>query len=409
MLIPKKGDGQEGSVVGLTIGVIVVFWIVIGNAFTIYGLLRFKPPRNSSGSERRRRITYHYLFSNAVADLLIGIIVTPLALYQEFNEWPSAVPCKFWITLDITCCTASCLSLMIISLDRWFTCKRPIPPKWYTDRRADQVIVIVWIISVTVSALTVHSVDEENQLMLRSRLFNQSDSMRWECVASFSPFYAICSATVSFIIPGIIIVVSNIGIITVSAKLNERNRKRMLSSPAGMLKRKNPRAAQQIAANDRLGPLFSISEPLCSKAPSLDVSKALSSSEKNRRERRLNRTCTLISICFVFCWLPFSILQSVRSVFPSTFDGVNIIFDITIWLGWGNSALNPAEEFYSESWRGVLYLDSPDEVEFERRKRHKWPDSTKIPDDRQCAPALAGQKARKKKIARHSIRPKQGC
>lgn len=123
------------------------------------------------------------------------------------------------------------------------------------DRRADQVIVIVWIISVTVSALTVHSVDEENQLMLRSRLFNQSDSMRWECVASFSPFYAIwlvfldsngfhyllSSATVSFIIPGIIIVVSNIGIITVSAKLNERNRKRMLSSPAGMLKRKNPR------------------------------------------------------------------------------------------------------------------------------------------------------------------------
>ena len=64
----------------------------------------------------------------------------------------------------------------------------------FQDKRADQVIVFVWIMSVTVSALTVHSVDEDNQLKLRSRLFqNQSDNtvLRWECVASFSPFYAI--------------------------------------------------------------------------------------------------------------------------------------------------------------------------------------------------------------------------
>jgi len=62
----------------------------------------------------------------------------------------------------------------------------------FLDKRADQIILFVWIVSVTVSALTVTSVDEDNQLKLRSRLFqNQSDNMRWECVASFSPFYAI--------------------------------------------------------------------------------------------------------------------------------------------------------------------------------------------------------------------------
>jgi len=54
---------------------------------------------------------------------------------------------------------------------------------------------------------------------------------------------------VSFIIPGIIIVVSNIGIITVTAKMNERNRKRMLASPAGMLKRKNPRLNLKLSKN----------------------------------------------------------------------------------------------------------------------------------------------------------------
>lgn len=66
-----------------------------------------------------------------------------------------------------------------------------------------------------------------------------------------SPYKCTCysSATVSFIIPGIIIVVSNIGIITVTAKMNERNRKRMQASPAGMLQRRNPRWHSELFFN----------------------------------------------------------------------------------------------------------------------------------------------------------------
>ena len=47
------------------------------------------------------------MFSNAIADLLIGVIVTPLALYQETIGWPMAFPCEIWIAIDVACCTAS--------------------------------------------------------------------------------------------------------------------------------------------------------------------------------------------------------------------------------------------------------------------------------------------------------------
>ena len=30
---------------------------------------------------------------------MIGIIITPLALYQENNGWPNELPCTWWVGL----------------------------------------------------------------------------------------------------------------------------------------------------------------------------------------------------------------------------------------------------------------------------------------------------------------------
>ena len=115
--------------------------LIEGNLTTIYGLIYFKPHKKSTGSDRRRRITFMYLLSNAVADSLIGCVVTPMALYQENNGWPAKFSCQLWVGIDVACCTASCLSLMVISLDRWFNTVRPIPPMWYNDRFPHYIII----------------------------------------------------------------------------------------------------------------------------------------------------------------------------------------------------------------------------------------------------------------------------
>lgn len=71
-----------------------------------------------------------------MADFLIGIFVMPLALYQDFYQWPDEISCPVWIAIDVTCSTASCLSVMLISLDRCFICIRPISPHWYREQTA---------------------------------------------------------------------------------------------------------------------------------------------------------------------------------------------------------------------------------------------------------------------------------
>ena len=77
-----------------------------------------------------------YEFSNSMADVLIGSVIMPIGLYQECYGWPPSLNCKAWVAVDIICCTASCMSLMTISMDRCFVCIKPIPPRWYDDKTA---------------------------------------------------------------------------------------------------------------------------------------------------------------------------------------------------------------------------------------------------------------------------------
>ena len=113
----------------------IVIWIISGNGMTIYAIIRLMPSKTCNMSLRRKRCTFMFLMSTALADFVIGAFIAPLGLYQATNnEWPSVVPCSIWKALDVTCCTASCYSIMMISLDRWLACVKLISPRWYTDR-----------------------------------------------------------------------------------------------------------------------------------------------------------------------------------------------------------------------------------------------------------------------------------
>ena len=100
----------------------IVIWIIMGNILCCYGLIRFRPPPSSRSADQRRRITLQYLLSNVLADLCIGLVVTPLALFQDVFYWPFPGLCWLWVSFDVMCCTASCLSLMPWNhIDRFLT------------------------------------------------------------------------------------------------------------------------------------------------------------------------------------------------------------------------------------------------------------------------------------------------
>ena len=82
---------------------------VIGNALVIAAILR----------ERHLRSVGNYLvFSLALADLLVAILVMPLsAVYIVTGEWTmGAAFCDLWTVADVLCCTSSILHLLAIAV-----------------------------------------------------------------------------------------------------------------------------------------------------------------------------------------------------------------------------------------------------------------------------------------------------
>lgn len=96
--------------------------------------------------------TNYFLMSLAVADLLVGLLVMPIALVTILynSNWPLPESlCPIWLFLDVLFSTASIMHLCAISLDRYIAIKKPIQHSQYKSRaKAMLKIALVWIISI---------------------------------------------------------------------------------------------------------------------------------------------------------------------------------------------------------------------------------------------------------------------
>lgn len=64
--------------------------------------------------------------------------------------------------------------------------------------------------------------------------------------------------------------------------------------------------------------------------------------KKMTLEIRAAKTVAIVTLCFIFCWLGFSVIYLLKA-FPSCHNNCipEIAFSICFWLGYANSALNP--------------------------------------------------------------------
>lgn len=101
------------------------------------------------------RGTTHYFVANlAGADLLLGATVLPFSASLEVVSYWSfgQLMCDVWAAMDVLCCTASILSLCVISVDRYIGVTRPLQHSTIlNERRVGCIIVGVWVLSVTIS------------------------------------------------------------------------------------------------------------------------------------------------------------------------------------------------------------------------------------------------------------------
>nr|AWJ68172.1 putative dopamine receptor 3 [Hirudo verbana] len=142
-----------------------------------------------------RTLTNYYIFSLAVADIMVAVLVMPLNVYVETNNgrWDLGdILCDTWVAFDVMCCTASILNLAAISVDRYVAVTRPLQyVKHRNSKRAFIVLAITWIISAGVSSPIALGMNYTKHRALTPHIcaYYNSDFLIYSSVCSF---YAPC-------------------------------------------------------------------------------------------------------------------------------------------------------------------------------------------------------------------------
>uniref|UniRef100_A0A671Q5E1 Histamine receptor H2b n=1 Tax=Sinocyclocheilus anshuiensis TaxID=1608454 RepID=A0A671Q5E1_9TELE len=111
-------------------------------------------------SRRLHQISSCFILSLAVTDLLLGLLVLPLSAMLELRNgrWPlGGVFCNIYISLDVMLCSASILTLLAISVDRYLAISNPFCyPRRVTPRRVAITLTAIWTCSLAVSFVSIN-------------------------------------------------------------------------------------------------------------------------------------------------------------------------------------------------------------------------------------------------------------
>uniref|UniRef100_A0A8C1TPN3 Adrenoceptor alpha 1Ba n=1 Tax=Cyprinus carpio TaxID=7962 RepID=A0A8C1TPN3_CYPCA len=312
----SAGNGTEPSSfslsralpLGMVLGAFIVFAIV-GNILVILSVV----------CNRHLRIPTNYFIINlAIADLLLSTTVLPVSATREIlNYWVfGRIFCDIWAAVDVLCCTASIMSLCVISIDRYIGVRYPLQyPSIVTEKRALLAMLGVWILAFVISI---------GPLLGWKEPPSEDETV---CLITEEPFYALFSSLGSFYIPLAVILAMYFRVYIV-AKRTTKNLE------AGVMK-------EHMDSNEltlRIHYKGSQTQDDCSKGhmrSSLTV-KLL----KFSREKKAAKTLGVVVGMFILCWLPFFLALPIGS-FNTSLRPPETFFKVIFWLGYFNSCLNP--------------------------------------------------------------------
>ncbi|KAL9872933.1 5-hydroxytryptamine receptor 2A isoform 3-T5 [Glossina fuscipes fuscipes] len=118
---------------------------------------------------RLQNVTNYFLFSLAVADLLVSLFVMPMGAIPTFlGYWPLGLTwCNIYVTCDVLACSSSILHMCFISLGRYLGIRNPLGSRHRSTKRlAGMKIAIVWLMAMIVSSsITVLGLVNEKNIM----------------------------------------------------------------------------------------------------------------------------------------------------------------------------------------------------------------------------------------------------
>ncbi|XP_062340185.1 alpha-1A adrenergic receptor [Osmerus eperlanus] len=293
---------------GLVLGVFVVFG-VLGNMLVILSVVCHS---------HLRSVTHYFIANLAAADLLLSSAVLPFSAASEaLGRWVFGRPfCGVWAALDVLCCTASILSLCVISVDRCLAVSYPLHYRSMSTRgRGLAAVAALWGLSAAISVGPLFGWKEPDP---------EDETV---CRITEEPGYALFSALGSFYVPLAVILVMYCRVYVVA-----RQQTRALREG-----RKEGMQAEGVALRVHRGKASPEEEE---GAGGGRWASSLVKLLRFSREKKAAKTLGIVVGCFVLCWLPFFLVLPIGSIFPD-YRPSDTIFKITFWLGYLNSCINP--------------------------------------------------------------------
>ncbi|KAM8879643.1 alpha-1D adrenergic receptor [Spinachia spinachia] len=306
----------DSQVVG--VGIFLFLFIsvaILGNILVILSVVCNK---------HLQTVTNFFIVNLAMADLLLSIIVLPFSASLEvLGCWVfGRVFCNIWAAVDVLCCTASILSLCVISIDRYIGVKHCLKyPTIMTEKKALAILGLVWVSSAVISVGPLLGWKEPPPVDERI------------CSITEEPGYALFSSLFSFYLPLMVILIMYFRVYVVARRTTkslEAGVKRERSKSVEVVLRIHCRSAledarQSSSKSNKHHPFRS----------SLSVRLL-----KFSREKKAAKTLAIVVGMFSVCWLPFFFVLPMGALFPALKPS-ETVFKVVFWLGYFNSCINP--------------------------------------------------------------------
>ncbi|KAK6329383.1 hypothetical protein J4Q44_G00013610 [Coregonus suidteri] len=266
----------------------------------------------------------YLIVSLAVADLSIAVAVMPFVSITDLigGQWIfGQVFCNVFIAMDVMCCTASIMTLCVISIDRYLGITKPLTyPVRQSGRCMAKIVLSVWLLSASITL---------------PPLFGWAQNVNDDkvCLISQDVGYTIYSTAVAFYIPMSVMLMMYYNIYR-AAKV----------SVAKHTIQGFPKAEDECNSVDCAAAALKLQKEVEECA---SFSRLLKNDRKNisifKREQKAAATLGIVVGAFSVCWLPFFLLSTARPFIcgPECSCVPLWVERFLLWLGYANSLINP--------------------------------------------------------------------
>uniref|UniRef100_A0A672SLK9 Histamine H3 receptor-like n=1 Tax=Sinocyclocheilus grahami TaxID=75366 RepID=A0A672SLK9_SINGR len=325
----------------LMITLVVV--VVVGNALVILAFVVDKSLRNQC----------NYFFLNlAISDFLVGAFCIPVYMpYILTGRWMLGRGlCKLWLVMDYLLCTASVFNIVLISYDRFLSVTRAVSIN--IQLQGVTRLAVVKMLAVWVLAFLLYG----PAIIFWELMVGESIVPEDECFAEFycTWYFLLSASTFEFFSPFISVAFFNFSIYL---NIQRRNRSRLAhveaekedgwrvidgqNSSVFFVKTRKVSSSGPPAISDVIKDDEEVS-PSSTQEASNPCAPCRSGGHLARlsRDKKIAKSLAVIVCVFGVCWAPYTLLMIIRAACSGSCVEHHW-YEVTFWLLWLNSAINP--------------------------------------------------------------------